>query len=136
MDCLADAGSPGCLAASMPDGFLCDRLIGAARLQTGKQPAIPPPDRAVIDPQLVEEFRAERNLAVLAAFTLSNADYHAFLVDVLRTEMAHLGAAHAGRIERHQDGPMPQVAGGGNQTGDFIATQHDRYLAAQCSRQR
>ena len=39
VDTLGDAGAPGGLAAGVPDDFVGDRLIGAARLQTGEQPA-------------------------------------------------------------------------------------------------
>ena len=47
-----------------------------------------------------------------AAFALADMDHHAFAVDILDLEAAHLRPAHARRVERHQHGAMEQIAGG------------------------
>ena len=73
-------------AAGLPHGrrarrLLRDRLVVAARLQTGKEPAVPLPHRPVVSPGLLVESRSERNFAVFAAFALTNADDHALLIE-------------------------------------------------------
>ena len=123
VDGLGDAGPPGGFPAGVPDGFLRDRLVGASRLQTRKEPAVASLHGAIVGPELVEQFRAERHLAVFAAFALADADHHALLVDVLGPEVAQLGAAHAGGVERHQNGAVAQIGGGVDQAGDFVRAQ-------------
>src|SRR6516164_9561200 len=87
VDGLGDAGTPGGLAAGVPDDFIRDRLVGADRLQAGEQPAVAPSQRAVVGSQLLAQFRAERHLAVFAAFALTDADHHTLFVDVPGPEM-------------------------------------------------
>ena len=52
-------------------------------------------------------------------------DDDAFLVDVLRPEMAQFGASHAGGVERHEDGAVAQIGGGLDEAGHFVGAQHD-----------
>src|SRR5215475_6884576 len=91
MDGFGNAGSLCGLAAEVPDGLRCNRLVRKAYQQAGEQPTVSPLYRAVVDPKLFQQFRAERHLPVFAALALTNAEYHALLVDVLGTEMAQLG---------------------------------------------
>jgi len=131
MNAFGDTGAPGGGAAGMPDYLVRDGLVRTACLQAGKEPAVATLQRAVVSAQLVEQFRTERNLAVLAAFALANADHHPMLVDIFGPQLAQLGAAHAGGIECHQDGAMSKVRCGVNKTGHFIRAEHDGHLSAQ-----
>jgi hypothetical protein len=38
-------------------------------------------------------------------------DHHAHAVDVFDLQMAQLGSAHAGRVQRHQHGAVKQITG-------------------------
>src|ERR1039458_10631563 len=78
-DVLRDAGPPGGLATGVPDGLVRHRLIPTARLNAGEQPAGLVLQRAVVGAKLIEQLRAEGNLAVLAAFALADVDHHTFL---------------------------------------------------------
>src|ERR1035441_2087763 len=86
VDVLRDAGPPGGLATGVPDGLVRHRLIPTARLNAGEQPAGLVLQRAVVGAKLIEQLRAEGNLAVLAAFALADVDHHTFLVDVRSEE--------------------------------------------------
>jgi len=107
MDSLGNASPPGHSPAGAPHGLRSDRLVRTAYQQAGKQPAVFPLHRAVVGPKLVQQLRTERHLKVFTARALTNADHHAFLVDVSGTEVAQLSPAHSGGLERHQNGAMP-----------------------------
>jgi hypothetical protein len=96
VDAVGDAGAPGGLATGVPDDPVGHRLIEATHLQTGEQPAGLVLQRAIVGPQLIEQFGAEGDLAVLAALTLTDVDDHAFLVDVFGPQTA--GACRWNRV--------------------------------------
>src|ERR1700734_3012701 len=50
---------------------------------------------------------------------------HPLTVDVAHLNQRRLGAAHAGSVEKHQDGAMHQVRRGLDHARDFLRTQHD-----------
>src|SRR5215472_2954662 len=62
---LGDAGASACLAAQMPDGFLRDRLVGAACLPAREELVVAWLDGPVVNPKLLVKLQAERHFAVL-----------------------------------------------------------------------
>ena len=91
-------------------------------------------DQEFLGAKLVEQLRTERDLPILAAFTLADADHHAFLVDVLWTQTTQLGAAHTSGVQGHGDSAVPQVAGGVDEARHFLSAQYDGDLSTWESR--
>jgi hypothetical protein len=77
-----------------------------------------------------------RDVAVFAAFALTDTDDHALLVDVLGPEVTQLGAADARRVKCHQNRLVPKVRGGFDEPGDFAPAEHSRWLMTHNLRQR
>jgi hypothetical protein len=67
---------------------------------------------------------------------MRDANDHALFVDVLGTELAEFGAAHAGVIQSHQDSAVAEIGGGVDEAPDLVGAEHDGDLAARRSRQR
>ena len=88
------------------DGNVCPPVVHHAWEQIRLRPH-PTPVLA----QGLKQGLTEKHIAVSSAFTLVDMDEHAAAVDVGNFEMAQLGAAQPGRIQRHQHGPVHQVAG-------------------------
>src|SRR5438132_3470669 len=128
VDGFGDACSTASLPADMPDRFIRIRLVPTAPLQAREQPPVLSFQGAVIGAKLVEQLWTERNLSILAAFALADADHHAFLIDVLWTQTAQLGAAHASGVQGHEDSAVPQVTGGVDEVRHFFSAQYDRDL--------
>src|ERR1035437_8450390 len=62
-------GPAAVFPTGVPDGLSLDRLIDPAMLNAGEEPSRRRPlRRAVVDAELVEQFRTERHVAVVAAF--------------------------------------------------------------------
>jgi hypothetical protein len=53
-------------------------------------------------------------------------DQHAVAVNVLYLPVAHLGSAHACRVDRHKHGAMEQIAGGVDQSYHFVLSENRR----------
>src|SRR5215831_3927405 len=106
MHWLSDPGAARCLTAGMPDDLVGDGIVRAFGLQTGEHPTVAPRQGAVVSAQLLAQLGTEGNFAGLAAFAMRDANDHALFVDVLGTELAEFGAAHAGVIQSHQDGAV------------------------------
>src|SRR5580658_7699648 len=53
-------------------------------------------------------------------------DEHALTVDILYLQVAHLGSAHAGRVDRHEHGAMKQITGCVDQTYRFVLSEDRR----------
>jgi hypothetical protein len=68
-----------------------------------------------IDAQGLQQLQAQRYIAVTAALALADVHHHALAIDVSGFQVAQLGAAHARGVQRHEDGLVKQVAGGGDQ---------------------
>src|SRR5215469_5929213 len=133
MHWLGDPGATRSLAASMPDDLVGDGIVRAFGRQAGEHPTVAPRQGAVVSAQLLAQLGTERNFAGLAAFSMRDANDHALFVDVLGTELAEFGAAHAGVIQSHQDGAVAEIGGGVDETPDLIGAQHDGDLAASRS---
>ena len=74
---------------------------------TGKQPILRlAPETSPVDPQLLEQLRAEHDIAVLAALALVDVNHHPLAVDVADLQAGRFRAACAGGIERHQQDAM------------------------------
>ena len=121
-----DARSLRRFPAGFPEHFGRDRLVGARAVdRAGKQVRLrlhPAPVLA----QGLQQLRAQRHIAVLAAFALADVDEHAVAVDILDLQLAQLGSAHTGRVQRHQHGAMKQIAGRVDQPDRFFLRQNDR----------
>src|SRR5215471_2517876 len=105
MNLFLDASSFCSVLTGMPGHLGVDRPIAGVPTIARKQPnAGLAPQAAPILPQGLEQFRAEHHVPVLAAFTAPNVDDHALTIDVGNLQMCQLGAANAGRIERHSAG--------------------------------
>jgi hypothetical protein len=105
-----DAGGLCRFPASFPQHFGRDRLIGAPTVfRTRKQIRLGVHPAPVLA-QRFQQFRTERHVAIPVPLAVPNMDDHAYAVDVRNSEMAEFGAAHAGRIQRHQHGAMEQIA--------------------------
>src|SRR5215831_18691175 len=74
----------------------------AFAVPAGEHPTVAPRQGAVVSAQLLAQLGTEGNFAGLAAFAMRDANDHALFVDVLGTELAQFGAAHAGVVQSHQ----------------------------------
>jgi hypothetical protein len=63
-------------------------------------------------------------------------DDHALLVDVLGAEAPPFAAAHAGGVERHEDGAVAEIGGCVGERGDFLGAEHEGDLPARLFRKR
>src|SRR5215470_1635571 len=133
MDGFGDSCPTAGFPADMPDRFIRNRLVPTAHLEAREQPAVLSFQGPIIRAKLVEQLRTERNLPILAAFALADADHHAFLVDVLGTQTAQLGAAHARGVQGHEDGAVAQVAGAVDEACHFLSAQYDGDLPTEKS---
>ncbi len=81
--------------------------------------------------ELGEEGGTERYIAVLTALALADVDHHAGAVDVLRGEAAEFRAAHAGAVQRHEDGTVAEIGGAIDQAGDLLGAEDVRQGAGR-----
>ncbi len=132
VDRLVDAGADRGAAAGVPDGFVRDGVVRPTRVSARKHPAIASFQGTVIDAELLEQNGAEWDVAGLVTLVLGDAQHHAFFVDVLRAHAAQLGPAHAGRVERHQDGAVTEVRSGVLVPGRPLAVLQIRRGEAEC----
>ena len=136
MHWLGDPGAARRLAAGMPDDLVGDGIVRAFGVPAGEHPTVAPRQRAVVSAQLLAQLGTEGNFAGLVALAMRDANDHAFFVDVLGTELAEFGAAHAGVIQSHQDGAVAEIGGGIDEAPDLISAEHDGDPATRYSRQR
>ena len=78
--------------------------------------------------KLLEQLRAEHDIAVLAALAFADMNDHPLAVDVADLEMGRFRAACAGGIHRHQQDAMKGCVRGLNQSRDFFLTEHPRKM--------
>src|ERR1039458_10383684 len=131
MQRLADACALGGFAASVPDNFVADGGIGgvpaAAREQPHGRLAGQP---AIMGAQFVEQMGTEHDVAILAALPFLDMESHARRVDIGEFQGRALGAAHAGAIERHENGAVERYRRGVDQARDLFRTPDDRQVNA------
>ena len=98
----------GRLLAGVPDHFVGHGLFDAAvPSPAGKQPRMGLVfEAAPVLAQFLQQFGAEHDVAVLAAFAAEDMDHHAFGVDVGDLEPGEFGAAEPGGIQGHQHGAV------------------------------
>src|SRR5271166_4256485 len=103
MNLFLDASSSCSVLTGIPSHLGVDRPIAGVPTIAWKQPNTGlAPQAAPVLPQRFEQFRAEHDVPIFAALTALNVDHHALAIDVGNLQMCQLGAADAGRIERHQ----------------------------------
>ncbi len=128
-DVFGDAGPLGGLLAGFPRHLRGDGNIGAPVLHgAGKQIGLgfhPTP----IDAKCLQQLRAQRHIAVVAALALTDVHHHALAIDVSGFQAAQLGAAHASGVQRHEHGLVKQVAGRADQQRYLIRAEDLRQLA-------
>ena len=98
--------------------------MGCARDVAGEEPVGRPCDLPVFAEQ-GEQPRREHDVAVLAALGLSDADDHAFAVDVVDPEADDLGEPEAGGVGGHEDGAVLDADEGGEERGDLVGAEDD-----------
>ena len=76
-----------------------------------------------VDTQVLEQGRAQGQVAVLVSLAIDDMDDHALAVDVGDLEPGEFGAAHAGSVKHHQQGALKQTAAGVDQTCDFFLAE-------------
>src|SRR5450631_1073241 len=85
----------------------------------------PPP----VFTQRLEQLWAQWYVAIAAALALTDMDEHAVAVDILHLQLAHLGSAHAGGVDRHEHGAMKEIAGRVDQSDRFFLRENGRQPA-------
>ena len=87
---------------------------------------------APVRAERVEKGGRERDDAVLATLPLADGDHHALRVDGRHLEMRDLGGTHATRVDRHDDGAVPDVAGVLDEAENLVPlADHDRDRAGR-----
>ena len=76
--------------------------------------------------QALEQHRREHGVAILATLALLDAQRHAPTVDVAHLECHHLARAQPSAVSHRERRLVLQVAGRGDQAGDFLTAQHHR----------
>ena len=64
-------------------------------------------------PEQRQEFRGQHDVPIVLAFALPHPQDHARAVDIRDLQLAQFGHPQPRRIERGEDGPMFQIAWGG-----------------------
>ena len=72
MDRLVDAGAHRAAAAGVPDGFVRDGVVRPIRVSARKHPAVASLQGTVVGAELLEQNRAERDVAGLVAFAVGD----------------------------------------------------------------
>ncbi len=87
-DPLANAGTPRRFVARDPDGLVGNGLLDVVAGSRGEQPCsrLEP---APVSTQRLQQRRAQRKIAILAALALDHADDHPLAVDVAQLQMGH-----------------------------------------------
>src|SRR5262245_23896097 len=101
MERLVDAATLRGAAASLQDDLFSDRSVGSVMGTARKKPIGRfRPKPAIVLSELLEQARTEHHVSVLAAFALLDVEHHAGGIDVGDLQGGHLGAAHAGGVQR------------------------------------
>ena len=119
---LAKAGLPGCFGARHPHCLVADGLFRIA-MPAGREQIVTRLEPSPVDTQVLEQGRAQGQIAVLVSFSIDNVNDHALAVDVGDLEPRDLCAAHAGSIKNHQQGALKQIHAGVDQTRDFFLAE-------------
>ena len=80
-------------------------------------------------PQKLDPVQRDRLGAGAATRTAAHLNDHPPAVDVFARQCQDFGQTQARAVERRQQGVVLEVHGGIEQSGDFFATQHRRWLA-------
>src|SRR5450631_1235653 len=119
---LANAGPLRCLGACTPNDLVADGLLVIAmhprreQIDAGLEPS-------PVDTQVLEQGRAQGQIAVLVPLAVHHMEDHALAVDVGDLDPGQFGAAHAGSIKNRQQRALKQAAAGVDQTCDFFLAE-------------
>ena len=83
--------------------------------------------------EFLEQFRAEHDIAVLAALAALDVNHHALAVDVADFQARQFGASHSGGVESHQQSAMEGSASRIDESRDFFLTEDRRQANASSS---
>jgi hypothetical protein len=105
-------GFPGCLGG---DGDVRPPVPHGAgkQIRLGLHPA-------PINAKRLQEFLAQRHIAITIAFAVADVDHHAFAVDIGDLQAAQFRATHASGVQRHEHSAVEQVTGCIDQPGYLI----------------
>ena len=116
----------GCLSACPPDYLARDGHIRAPVVHRAGEQIRLRLHPAPVLPQGFQKRFTQIDIAVAFSFALTDVDDHPLLIDIAHFQVAQLGFPHTGRVERHQNGTMHQVAGRVDELGHLLLAQHDR----------
>jgi hypothetical protein len=103
MDLLSESGSCGGFSASLPDDFAGDRHFPGVPAISREQPEFRClSESAAVTLQFLQEFRAEHDIAVLAALSALDVNDHSFPVDIAHLQMCQFGTPQSGGVQSHQ----------------------------------
>src|ERR1035438_8501814 len=121
-DWLAKAGLPGCFGARHPHCLVADGLLLRA-MQSCREQVGAGLEPSPVDTQVIEQGRAQGQIAVLVPLAVDHMDDHALAVDVGDLDPGELGTAHAGSVKNHQQRALKQTAAGVDQACDLFLAE-------------
>ena len=111
--------------AGRPEDLGGDRVTCRVPAVAGKEPLLGlAPESAPVEAKLFEQLRAEHDIAVLAALTLSDMDNHPLAVDVTDLQVSRFCASCTGGIKRHEKDAMKGGIRGVDQSRDFFLAEY------------
>ena len=72
---------------------------------------------------MIEQGRAQRQVAILVSLAIDNVEDHALAVDVGDLDPGQFGAAHTGSVKHHQQRALKQTRAGVDQTCNFLLAE-------------
>ena len=123
---LGDAGALCRHTASVPDDFVGNGSIHAVPIYDAWEYVRDRSHPAPVFAQSVQQFGAERHVAVASALAFADMHQHPFFIDVGGPQLHHFAAAHAGRVQDHQDRAIQQVGCRIDHPGYFLLAQNRR----------
>ena len=126
---LLDARIAGGFFTGVPDNLVRHGSVLSAVSSTAGEKVgarlLPAPILA----QRLQQSRAEWDVATAATLAAFDADHHPPAVDVAHLQQRYFHPPHARAVERHQQGALHEVAGGIDEPGDLVQTEHRRQAA-------
>jgi hypothetical protein len=77
-----------------------------------------------VSTQSLQQRRAQRQVAILAALAVHDMDDHALAVDIGQLQTCHFGAPHPCAVENHQQRSLEKAAAGIDQACNFFLAQN------------
>ena len=90
--------------AGQPHDFGLDGRLAGVPAIAGEQPHFGSASQAApVMPQLFQEFRAEHDVSILAAFSALDMHHHTLFIDVADLQAREFCTAKSSGVKRHQD---------------------------------